>query len=62
MLPPMKGMLFCFTIIFLFFLGGCSIAEQDASAVGQKFQEGIQGRGTVVPNNPTKDSFGPEYR
>ena len=62
MLPPMKGMLFCFTMILLFSLGGCSIAEQDANSVGQKFQEGIQGRGTVVPNNPTKDSFGPEYQ
>ena len=62
MLTPMKGMLFCFTIIILFSLGGCSSAEDGANAVGQKFQEGIQGRGTVVPNNPTKDSFGPEYQ
>ena len=62
MLPPMKGMLFYFTIILLFSLSGCSVAEQDASAVGQKFQDGIQGRGTVVPNNPTKDSFGPEFQ
>ena len=62
MLEPMKGMFFLFTVVLLFSLGGCSVAEQDAGAVGQKFQDGLQGRGQVVPNNPTKDSFGPEYR
>lgn len=62
MLCPMKGMLFYLTILLLFSLGACSVAEQDANAVGQKFQDGLQGRGQVVPNNPTKDSFGPEYQ
>ena len=62
MLPGMKGMHFYFLMALLFSLAGCSVAEQDANDIGQKFQDGIQGRGTVVPNNPTKDSFGPEYQ
>ena len=42
-------------------LTGCSVAEQDAT-VGEKFQRGIKGEGRIVPNDPTSDSFGPEYR
>lgn len=42
-------------------LGGCALAEQDAAGVGNQFQEGIQGRGRIVPNDPTADSFGSEY-
>jgi len=62
MLPAMKGMFIFSAVILLLSLGACSVAEQDASAVGQKFQEGIQGRGSIVPNDPTQDSFGAEYR
>jgi hypothetical protein len=43
-------------------LAGCSIAEQDASDVGETFQRGIKGQGRIVPNNPTSDSFGPEMQ
>lgn len=43
-------------------LGACSVTEQSAEGVGRQFSEGIQGRGQIVPNNPTEDSFGPEYR
>jgi len=62
MLRRMKGMLFYFTLILLCSLGACSVAEQDTVAVGQKLQDGLQGRGSIVPNNPTQDSFGPEYQ
>ncbi len=49
-------------ILSLLFVGGCSIAEQDASDVGQKFQQGIQGQGRIVPRDPTADSFGSDYQ
>jgi len=59
----------CVRCVTLFFcvlaavaLLGCSVAEQDASDVGEKFQRGIKGEGRIVPNDPTSDSFGPEYR
>ncbi len=58
----MKGVILIFGAVAVFLLASCSVAEQDASAVGQQFQNGIQGRGSIVPNNPTQDSFGPEYR
>jgi hypothetical protein len=43
-------------------LGGCAVSESSADEVGQQFQEGIQGRGQIVPNNPTSDSFGSDYQ
>ena len=43
-------------------LTGCTVAEQDASDVGEKFQKGIRGQGTIVPNSQTSDAFGPDYR
>ena len=43
-------------------LTACTVAEQDASDVGEKFQKGIRGQGTIVPNNQTSDAFGPDYR
>jgi len=56
----------CVTLFFSLFAAvllvtGCSIAEQDATAVGDQFQRGIQGQGRIVPNDPTTDSFGPEF-
>lgn len=61
-LRGMKGVILFFSVAILFLMGACSVAEQDVSGVGQQFQNGIQGRGTIVPNDPTQDSFGPEYR
>jgi hypothetical protein len=58
----MKGLILFFGVAAVFLLASCSVAEQDAASVGQQFQNGIQGRGSIVPNNPTQDSFGPEYR
>lgn len=58
----MKGVFLLFSVVLLFTLGACSVAEQDASGVGQQFQNGLQGRGRIIPNDPTRDSFGPDYR
>lgn len=59
----MKGVtLFSALVLLMLSLGACSIAEQDASAVGDRFQEGLSGRGQIVPNDPTSDSFGSDYR
>jgi hypothetical protein len=58
----MKGVILFFSVALLLTMGACSVAEQDAADVGQKFQDGIQGRGRIVPTDPTRDSFGPEYR
>jgi predicted small secreted protein len=38
-------------------LSGCAVTE----GVGQQFQRGIQGGGQIVPNDPLRDDFGPEY-
>jgi hypothetical protein len=51
-----------FCVLAMIALEGCTVAEQDASQVGEKFQRGIKGEGRIVPNNPTSDSFGSEYR
>jgi len=58
----MKGVFFFFGLVLLLTLGACSVSEQSAAGVGQQFQDGIQGRGRIIPNDPTQDSFGPEYR
>jgi outer membrane biogenesis lipoprotein LolB len=51
--------LLCLAVILL---TGCAVTEQSAEDVGYQFQEGLQGRGQIVPNNPTSDSFGPMYQ
>jgi len=61
-LRRMKGMKFLLGCVASLLLGACSVAQQDAADVGQQFQDGIQGRGRIVPNDPTRDSFGPEYQ
>jgi hypothetical protein len=55
----------CVTLFFCVLavaLAGCTVAEQDASEVGDTMKRGITGRGRIVPNDPTSDSFGPEFR
>jgi len=54
--------LFFLGFFALAFFAGCSVAEQGVDGVGNQFQEGLQGRGTIVPNTPTSDSFGSDYR
>jgi hypothetical protein len=50
-----------FALLAAALFGGCTVAEQDAGAVGDQLERGLQGRGRIVPNDPTEDSFGPEY-
>ena len=56
----------CIALFFCFLataaLTGCSVVEQDAEDVGQKFERGIKGEGRIVPIDPTTDAFGPEGR
>jgi protein involved in sex pheromone biosynthesis len=58
----MKGVFFILSLQILLLLSGCAISEQSAEDVGEQFQEGIQGRGKIVPNNALSDDFGPDYR
>lgn len=62
MMPRVRNVTLFFGLLIAVLMAGCSIAEQDASGVGDQFQRGIQGQGRIVPNNPTSDSFGPEFR
>lgn len=61
-MPRVKCVTLFFGMLAATALMGCTVAEQDAGAVGEKFQRGIQGQGSIVPNDPTADSFGAEYR
>ena len=58
----MKGAFYILSLQILLLLGGCAVSEQSAEDVGEQFQEGIQGRGKIVPNNTMSDDFGPDYR
>jgi hypothetical protein len=57
----MKGVIFFCVTGLVALLSGCAISEQSVEDVGTRFEEGIQGRGQIVPNDPLKDSFGPDY-
>jgi hypothetical protein len=57
----MKGVIFFCMSGLLALLSGCAISEQSVEDVGTRFEEGIQGRGQIVPNNPLSDDFGPEF-
>jgi len=58
----MKGLIFILSLQILLLLSGCAVSEQSAEDVGEQFQEGIQGRGKIVPNDTLSDDFGPDYR
>jgi hypothetical protein len=36
---------------FALIFGGCSVTEQTPNDVSQKFEEGIKGKGKIVPND-----------
>jgi hypothetical protein len=57
----MKDVIFFCVLGLLALLSGCAISENSAEDLGEQFQRGIEGRGQIVPNNPTSDDFGPEY-
>lgn len=48
-------------IIGAMLLGGCSVAEESTQDLGQQFQDGVTGKGKIVSDKPTSDSFGREY-
>lgn len=54
------------TLIFSLFAAviwtGCSVTDQDGTNVQEQLKRGAQGQGRIVPNDPTVDSFGSEYR
>lgn len=63
MLRAMKGTIFVlFVLALALFPTGCTTGESATQRVGQRLSDGLQGRGQIVPNNPTSDSFGPTYR
>jgi hypothetical protein len=41
------------------FLQACSVTEQTPEDVGQKFQEGLQGNGKIVPNEKDPSQTSP---
>lgn len=58
----MKGVFLILSLQILLVLGGCAISEQSAEDVGEQFQQGIEGRGKIVPDRALSDDFGPDYR
>ena len=57
----MKGVIFFCMAGFLVLLSGCAVSEQSVEDVGRNFEDGIQGRGQIVPNDPLRDDFGSDY-
>jgi uncharacterized membrane protein len=60
-MPRVRSVTLFFGLLAMALVGGCAVAEQDATQVGDQFQRGLQGQGRIIPNNPTTDSFGSEY-
>lgn len=47
---------------FLALFNACAVTESSIEDVGTQFEQGLQGRGRIVPNDPTTDAFGPVYQ
>lgn len=62
MLNRMKGVIFFFALVLVLSVAGCTVADQDGPRIGERLQDGLQGRGKIVPNNVTSDSFGSDYQ
>jgi hypothetical protein len=58
----MKGVIFFLMLLAPVFLTSCAVSEQSVGEVGEKFKEGSQGSGTIIPHSATTDTFGPEFR
>jgi hypothetical protein len=41
--------------LFALFFEACSVTEQTPNDVSQKFEEGIKGKGKIVPNDKDQD-------
>jgi hypothetical protein len=48
----------CLTLFALFF-EACSVTEQTPNDVSQKFEEGIKGKGKIVPNDKDPSQTSP---
>jgi hypothetical protein len=59
---PMKRLLFALSAQISLLLSACSVTGSSVDEVGSRLEEGLQGRGQIVPNDPVSDDFGPEYR
>jgi hypothetical protein len=57
-----RAVLFTLLACGMVFFNACAVSETSIDDVGNQFQEGLQGRGRIVPNDPTSDSFGPTYQ
>src|SRR5271165_2227617 len=49
----------CLSLLVLLCFAACSVTEQTPADVGQKFEEGIQGNGHIVPNDKDHSQTGP---
>lgn len=58
----MKTIIAVFVGLVFIGLGGCALTESTVEDVGGQLQQGLTGRGQIVPDSPTSDSFGPLYR
>ena len=45
--------------LFALFFEACSMTEQTPNDVSQKFEEGIKGKGKIVPNDKDPSQTGP---
>jgi PBP1b-binding outer membrane lipoprotein LpoB len=43
------------------FFNGCVATESSVERAGFQIEQGLTGRGQIVPNNPMRDSFGSNY-
>jgi len=55
----MSGLRTIFSALSLLLFGACAVTEQTPTEVGQKFEEGIKGNGTIVPEDKDRSQTGP---
>jgi|SRR5580704_11575060 hypothetical protein len=57
-MPPMIYLRTLCLAFLILFLESCSVTEQAPEEVSQKFQEGIKGNGTIVPEDKDHSQTG----
>jgi hypothetical protein len=57
-----KAIRLLFLAVFALGFSACAVSESSLEDVGTQFEQGLQGRGQIVPNDPTSDGFGPLYQ
>ena len=55
----MSGLRTIFLALPVLLFGACAATEQTPTEVGQKFEEGIKGNGTIVPEDKDRSQTGP---